>query len=170
MRRPSGSTWGNCTANHACFSGVVTTAPLRCPAPMCADPVTLPGQCCPSCPPVQVRFRVCSVNLKSNVGPERISVNLCFPINPGQVSLPTRSAAVRGGGDQGRHHRPVQRVHLREGTSHVVSHSAIEVGKFSSNNLGKFIDLEPLGGSITVRACEQTISFKVVPPLFQLIP
>ena len=49
-RRPSGATWGNCTSSHTCFSGVVTTSTVECPTPMCADPVTLPGQCCPSCP------------------------------------------------------------------------------------------------------------------------
>lgn len=52
-RQPSGSSWGNCTASHTCFSGVVTTSTVECPTPMCADPVTLPGQCCPSCPTKQ---------------------------------------------------------------------------------------------------------------------
>ena len=32
-----------------CHSGVITTSQVQCPTPMCPNPVTIPGDCCPSC-------------------------------------------------------------------------------------------------------------------------
>eukprot|EP00095_Tigriopus_kingsejongensis_P012565 maker-scaffold257_size234952-snap-gene-1.18 protein:Tk12565 transcript:maker-scaffold257_size234952-snap-gene-1.18-mRNA-1 annotation:"bmp-binding endothelial regulator protein" len=51
-RYNSGQTWNDpqdgCTVNE-CFSGVVTRSKIECPVPMCANPIAIPGQCCPSC-------------------------------------------------------------------------------------------------------------------------
>lgn len=51
-RFPSGKVWtepgDECSANH-CFSGVITSSKVHCPVPMCSNPVTPPGQCCPTC-------------------------------------------------------------------------------------------------------------------------
>jgi hypothetical protein len=53
-KRSSGDAWrknGDDTCSvSTCFSGVVTSGAIECPAPTCANPVTLPGKCCPSCP------------------------------------------------------------------------------------------------------------------------
>ncbi len=53
--RASGDTWSPDPASDSCavdtcFSGVVTKSTLQCPPTMCAEPVQMPGQCCPSCP------------------------------------------------------------------------------------------------------------------------
>ena len=47
--RISGEKWGERCKSMECFSGVVTSSTTICPTPMCADPITLPGDCCPSC-------------------------------------------------------------------------------------------------------------------------
>lgn len=51
-RYKSDQTWNDPTdqcAINECFSGVITRSQIECPAPMCSNPVHVPGQCCPSC-------------------------------------------------------------------------------------------------------------------------
>ncbi|KAJ8022077.1 Chordin [Holothuria leucospilota] len=58
LYRPSGSKWRaeydrtGCTT-CVCEKGAVICDPILCPSVDCDDAITLPGECCPSCPVVQ---------------------------------------------------------------------------------------------------------------------